>query len=126
MARRLAFELEQPEEALRVLDEAGDHPGLGVVRAEILLAGGRVAEARSALAVTLSRSAEIEPATLREAIERAARGAQARVEAAEGEAALGEGRREEALFAMRRAAALDPAWREPRARLDALRPRTRR
>ncbi len=126
MARRLAFELGQPEEALRVLDEAGDHPGLGVVRAEILLAQGRATEARNALDQTLSGASEIEPPALREAIELAARGALARIEATWGEEALAKGRREEALFALRRAAALDPAWPEPRARLDDLRPRRRR
>lgn len=123
-ARRVALDEARFDEAYRMLDEAGDHPGVAVVRAELLMSEGRPAEARATLEGLSLDGVRTE--RLRLALDRARRSALARLELGDAEAALAAGQRELALFGMRRAANLDPSWPEPRRLLDELRPRRAR
>jgi hypothetical protein len=127
-ARRLAHQHGRLDEAHRILDEARpatgvEHPGLLVVRAELLLLEARVPEARNAAETARAGVPELRNARVRASVARAAEAALARVESAEAEGHLVAGARDQALFALRRAAVLDPAWPDPRQRLDELRPR---
>jgi tetratricopeptide (TPR) repeat protein len=122
LARCLGVLGARRDEAHAVLDEAcavaGDEPGLRVVRAELFLEDEDVARARAELEHAqgvLDREERDAPAT-RAAIKMA----YARVWNLEGVSLAAEGRGDEALFSLKRAFDLDPAWAGPLVNMGAV------
>ncbi len=126
LARCLGIFGARAAEAHAVLDAAmerhGRDAGLLVIRSEIFLEERRVAEARTAAQTALETAsattrsgASPRPSAARIAAELAL----ARVHNAEGLELAGAGRDDEALFAFKRAADLDPDWASPVVNLGA-------
>jgi len=124
LSRCLALHLQRFDEALEVLDEVESEQGVlalvGVVRSEIHLEQGQLAEARRTAAAALEAcDRETRDGTGEVAAREAARAALARVENQDGIDLAAQGRLEAALFGFKRAADLDPCWSSPHVNMGA-------
>jgi len=124
LARCLALHMRRYDEALTVLGEIEHEHGelalVNVVRSEILLERGSLADARRAAQAALAACdregrSDAGTATARDA----ARAALARVENQEGIDLAAGGEAEAALFCFKRAADLDPSWSSPHVNMGA-------
>jgi tetratricopeptide (TPR) repeat protein len=110
LARLLGIHLGRREEAFEVihrsLERCADRAPLQIIQGELLLEEGAYSEARTAFA-------QIEPGSGNETIQEAAQAGLARTFNAEGIALSEQGAFEQAIFAFKRAADLEPGWAGP-------------